>query len=254
MASNGVSFEPNNDVLLLTLMAKHRRRWKDIQKQYNDTCRYSKRSVNSLRNRWQRILRGFDGESANCSRCRRCGEPKIGHVCTVGLTDITQGDIQRLIECAKCTKTDELDGADDSSDSQSTTETVIDPLASAPLAKREADDDDEDEVLLVKEVLVEDEVLLVKDGMLLDLLDGMVDSPERRQSCESDEVECFPNFDVQVANELLALPDANELEGMTAPSDDVSNEDIVKGIEMQDEMLYDVDEDDLVLCTNLPMH
>ena len=250
---HGVSFDPRDDMLLLTLLAKYGRKWKDIQKKYNDKRKSTlKRSISSLRNRWQRIRRGAVEESAaNCTRCGTCGEPKTGHVCLFGVNDITKNDLQRLIACAERMEAD--DEGDDGSDSASTTEVVIDSLASAPL------DDDEDDVLLVKDVLsVRDDVL--SDGMS----DGMIESSGRVRAPTSVDVlpvheEQHVHLGVQVANELLALPDAFELDGiLTELSDDVSREEIVKAMEMQDEdMLYDIDEDDLKSWTSAstsPMH
>lgn len=140
----GISYEPREDVLLLELMAKHRRCWKTIEKQFNLKRHYDfpKRTTSSLRNRWQRIARGSD-DATNV--CARCGEPKMGHVCSIKLPGITSSGVKRFIERVKCLGGDDSDRL---SMAESSTETVIE----APTARqvRDVECDDGEDVLFVE--------------------------------------------------------------------------------------------------------
>jgi hypothetical protein len=75
---NMKAWEPEEDRLIIQLLAELGPRWSKIVKALPG------RTISSVRNRWQRIdkgqkLREEGAESKN--RCQVCGEPKRGHVC-----------------------------------------------------------------------------------------------------------------------------------------------------------------------------
>ena len=79
------------DLLILQLVEKHGKRWSKI------ASHLPGRTDNGVRNRWNRmeraqVLRKARGPAAGY-RCRRCGEPKRGHICaarTVG--EVAEGE------------------------------------------------------------------------------------------------------------------------------------------------------------------
>jgi len=86
------------DLLILQLVEKHGKRWSKIAQQLPG------RTDNGVRNRWNRmeraqVLRQRRGPEAGY-RCRRCGQPKRGHICaalTLGETPAGD-DLQQKAE------------------------------------------------------------------------------------------------------------------------------------------------------------
>lgn len=63
----------DEDALLLRLIERHGTSWKVISEQMPN------RTVSSMRNRYQRIIRGQQGTGKNM--CLKCGQVKRGHSC-----------------------------------------------------------------------------------------------------------------------------------------------------------------------------
>lgn len=81
-----VAFDTFQDRLLFKLIEIHGTRWSLIQSDFDFEVGLQ-RSVSSLRNRWQRILRGQVAASGvlkrRANKCRLCGRTKFGHSCLV---------------------------------------------------------------------------------------------------------------------------------------------------------------------------
>ena len=72
------AWEPEEDRLIIELLAKLGPRWSKISKMLPN------RTISSIRNRWQRIDKGRklrDEGKLSKNRCNVCGQPKRGHVC-----------------------------------------------------------------------------------------------------------------------------------------------------------------------------
>lgn len=72
------SWQPEEDRVIIELMASIGPRWKQI------TQVIPFRSVASVRNRWLRIAKGNSGASqagSGVKHCKLCGLPRRGHVC-----------------------------------------------------------------------------------------------------------------------------------------------------------------------------
>ncbi len=75
------SFE--EDQILLDALSQYNTKWKLIQNRLNY------RSVSSIRNRWVRIKKGHQAIGKECkgrNKCTRCGQIKLGHICTTSTT------------------------------------------------------------------------------------------------------------------------------------------------------------------------
>ena len=91
--NDGVSYTPAEDMLLVQTVceiAKRGMNWKKIHASFNDNTNKMKRTISSLRNRFQRLCDGFansgyeSGETVECASlhlCGKCGMRRRGHVC-----------------------------------------------------------------------------------------------------------------------------------------------------------------------------
>lgn len=93
--NDGVSFEAEEDEALAALVEQHGKKWQRyIVPGFRDATG-NKRSLSSLRNRWQRIERGrhilsAEGPMTKRNRCQRCGLFKIGHICRADKEDASE--------------------------------------------------------------------------------------------------------------------------------------------------------------------
>ncbi|EOD07964.1 hypothetical protein EMIHUDRAFT_217991 [Emiliania huxleyi CCMP1516] len=94
------AWEPEEDRTILRLLGELGPKWSRIVLSLPGACaplasRKHRRSVSSVRNRWQRIEKGRklrEAGHASKNRCQRCGAPKRGHVCLAKLDQRASAD------------------------------------------------------------------------------------------------------------------------------------------------------------------
>ena len=81
---NGVSWAVDDCALAMKLVNEYGKRWKRIAEVFNRNCAGPTRNHQQIRCWWWRHVQGekTDGDTGKSrNRCRRCGEPKRGHIC-----------------------------------------------------------------------------------------------------------------------------------------------------------------------------
>lgn len=171
--TEGVPYHPAEDIVLLDLIKENGTSWKLIVPQFNRTIpkelNYRKRTLSSLRNRFQRISKGTaqlanNKADAFGNKCKTCGLPKRGHICLAKLKgtrdEVLESPVESDIEDENCEEAsqsgDETDDVCVSNDDECTA-----LLLSARVAQCDGDDDIDDEL----EQLPLDEPFLLSEVM-----------------------------------------------------------------------------------------
>lgn len=83
-SANGISWAVDDCALAMQLINHHGKHWKRIAEEFNRGCSGPARNHQQIRCWWWRHMQGEktgDGAGKSRNKCRRCGEPKRGHIC-----------------------------------------------------------------------------------------------------------------------------------------------------------------------------
>lgn len=171
--TEGVPYHPAEDIVLLDLIKANGTSWKRIVPQFNRTIskksRHRKRTLSSLRNRFQRISKGSaqlanNDADAPGNKCKTCGLPKRGHICLAKLKgtrdEVLDSPVESDIEDENCEEASRS-GEDTEESRVSEDDECTALLLSARVAQLDGDDDIDDDL----EQLPPDEPFLLSEVM-----------------------------------------------------------------------------------------